>query len=642
MSGPSGTVVNTTHSARKELGLPLERALLQVEQLTVTLDRGGYRRTLVRDVDLLLDQGQTLGIVGESGSGKSLTARAIVGLLPAELHAEGSATYDGAELIGASDRALRSVRGTRISLLLQDPFTMLNPLQTAGAHVAESLSPDTRRDRRTVRDEIGRRLAEVGLGPEVAERYPFQLSGGMRQRVALAAALARDPELLIADEPTTALDVTTQDEVLRLLKDIQQRRGMALILITHDLRVAFSVCDRIQVMYAGSVVEQSPAAQLNSSPAHPYSLGLLLAEPPVTHYLDQLVSIPGNVPQADAVADRCGFADRCRWAQPQCVAAKPPLAVIAAERTSACLRLDEIAGELAHDRDQLESAASIPPPAPTGTPIASLSDVCKTYRTSPLLGRAQSMVALDHVGFTITESESVGLVGETGSGKTTIARSILGLTKPDLGSIKLAGIEASNYRKLSRADRQRVRRFVQVVFQDPYASLNPSLKIGSTLREVLNKRGEVDDVGHEISELLARVGLPASYATRKPAALSGGERQRIAIARALAMRPSLLICDEPVAALDVSAQAQVLELLRSIRRTEGMSMLFITHDLAVVRQMTDRVVVLYHGQIVETGETTAVLDNPQHEYTRRLLNAVPGQSIADDGVSELPASKLGS
>jgi peptide/nickel transport system ATP-binding protein len=493
-----------------------------------------------------------------------------------------------------------------------------------------------------MRNEVGRRLSEVGLGPEVAGRYPFQLSGGMRQRVALAAALARDPEVLIADEPTTALDVTTQAEVLQLLKAIQQRRGMALILITHDLRVAFSVCDQIQVMYAGSVVEHAPARELMTVPAHPYSLSLLLAEPPVDHYVERLMAVPGAVPPADEVARTCAFAARCEWAQPGCTSARPPLRPAGTGRASACIRVDDIHEEIQHRLASQQRATSSPARPEKGAPVASLTDVRKTYRPGRLLRSARAVTALDAVGFDIFAGESVGLVGETGSGKTTIARTILGLTKPDSGAIRLGGIDASSYRALSREQTRQVRRMVQAVFQDPYASLNPALSVGSTLREVLEVRGDCADPQREVADLLGLVGLPSSYRQRRPALLSGGERQRVAIARAIALRPRLLICDEPVAALDVSAQAQVLELLRDLRRRYGMSMLFITHDLSVVRQMTDRIIVLYRGQIVETGGTAAVLGDPQHDYTRQLLEAVPGREAAGGEAQHQPPRDDGS
>lgn len=608
--------------------------LLVIQGLTVTQLRPA--RTLVRDVSLTLGRGQTLGIVGESGSGKSLTARSIVGLLPAGLRAGGSGRFDGIPLIGSSERVYRTLRGPRISLLLQDPFTMLNPLQTAGTHIAESLPAGTSRGRRVRREEVTRRLAEVGLGPEVADRYPFELSGGMRQRVALAAALAGDPELLIADEPTTALDVTTQSEVLSLLRRIQTARGMALILITHDLRVAFSVCDRIQVMYAGSVVERAPAVHLQSGPLHPYSLGLMLSDPPLDRYVDTLRSIPGSVPTPDAVRTSCAFADRCTWAEPECRTSFPPLATVDPDHQSSCRRIGTIRLDLQEAVTHFEQASALPPRPAVGRQLLTVNEVRKSFRSSGLVGRARTATALNGVSLEVGEAESVGLVGETGSGKSTIARSVLGLSSVDSGRIELGGIDISAGRRRSREDLRRLRQLVQVVFQDPYASLNPALSVGDTLGEALSLRDTAsDDPAADdgagpggVAELLGLVGLPAGYADRRPAALSGGERQRVAIARAIAVRPKLLICDEPVAALDVSAQAQVLELLRSIRQRYSMAMLFITHDLSVVRQMADRLVVLYRGEVVETGATASVLDNPQHAYTRRLIAAVPGRQQA--------------
>jgi peptide/nickel transport system ATP-binding protein len=597
--------------------------VLTVTGLSVTARHGERDRTLVRDVSFALNAGQAVGIVGESGSGKTMTARSVLGLLPSGVRARGEITFAGIDLVGASERALRAVRGRRIGLLLQDPFTMLNPLQSAGTHIAESLPRQLRKSRSQARSEVRRRLAEVGLDPGlVARRYPFQLSGGMRQRVALAAAIASDPELLIADEPTTALDVTTQDEVLRLLGDLQRRRGMALLLITHDLRVAFSVCDQVLVMYGGSIMEDAPAGELMAAPEHPYTLGLLLAEPPVSHLVGSLNAIPGNVPSADEVEHTCAFATRCAWQQQQCVAARPALDDAGGSRSTACLRIAEIRGQLRQRRAQLELAVS-PPVPPAGRPVAAISELRKTYRTIGMLGRPQTAAALRGVSFHIAEGESVGLVGETGSGKTTIARCMLGLESPDSGSIKVWDVDVTSYRRLTRADRRRVRRLVQAVFQDPYTSLNPALAVGTTLREALRIRG-VTNLDMEVRQLLSLVGLPAPYARLRPAALSGGERQRAAIARALALQPRLLICDEPVASLDVSVQAQVLELLRDIRRQLAMSMLFITHDLSVVRQMTDRVIVLRGGEIVEIGDTPSVLDSPKHPYTIRLLESLPG------------------
>ncbi|MGW2160533.1 oligopeptide/dipeptide ABC transporter ATP-binding protein [Nonomuraea sp. NPDC001699] len=558
-------------------------------------------RVLVDGVDLTVAAGETVGLVGESGSGKSLTARALVGLLPRGLRAEGSVEVGGTQLVGASERLLRGVRGRRISLLMQDPFAMLNPLRTAGAHIAETLRG------RTSRQEIARRLAEVGIDdPAVAGRYPFQLSGGMRQRVALAAALAGDPELLVADEPTTALDATTQHEILALLRRVQEARGMGVLLITHDLRVAFAVCDRVAVMYAGRVVEQGPGPELASAPAHPYTSGLLGALPSAELTLERLVGIPGAVPRADAVAGVCAFATRCDRVADACTAARPPLRPIGRDRLTACVH--DTAGAA---RPPLREAAL--PAAPAGSePLLHVEDLRKRYGAHTALGG---------VSLHVNPGETVGLVGESGSGKTTLARSVLGLLTPDGGRIRLAGLDVTDRAALDPRERARVHRLVQCVFQDPSTSLNPAMTVGATLAEAIARAAPADRIG--VGELLELVGLPAAYAARRPKALSGGERQRVAIARALAVRPALLICDEPVASLDVSVQAHVLELLRGIGRELGTGMLFITHDLAVVRQVAARTVVLLKGAVVEEGTTSAVLDAPAHDYTRRLVAAVP-------------------
>ncbi|MFJ9895368.1 dipeptide ABC transporter ATP-binding protein [Streptomyces sp. NPDC091280] len=576
-------------------------------------------RTLLRDVGFDIAAGQSLGVVGESGSGKTLTARAVTGVLADGLLAEGDVSFDGIPMLGRPERELRPLRGSRLAMVLQDPFTSLNPLHTVGAHLRESLAPQVRRDRGTAASEVSRRLREVGLDPDtVAGRYPFQLSGGMRQRVAIAAALARDPELLIADEPTTALDVTTQADILALLRRLQADRGMALVIITHDLRVAFSVCDRVLVMYAGSVMEDAPAAALAQAPRHPYSLGLALADPPVSHYVDRLFSLPGQASAADRVADTCAFADRCEWRQDACVGTRPELLPLTGNRASACVRLPEIGDELGARRHRT-AVPGTPPPAPRGAPLLLVSGLTKAYRGT----RSQKSMALRDVSFDVREGESLGVVGESGSGKSTLARCVLGLTSPNKGTIRLDGLDVSDYRRLRPGDLRRVRRLVQVVFQDPYSSLNPRLSIGSALREAIDAG---PDRGRRPADLLERVGLSVAYERRLPGALSGGERQRVAIARALAVRPRLLICDEPVAALDVSVQAQILELLRDVRNAYGTSLILITHDLSVVRQMTDRAIVLRHGELVESGATAALLDSPGHPYTRRLLASIPGEN----------------
>jgi peptide/nickel transport system ATP-binding protein len=475
-----------------------------------------------------------------------------------------------------------------------------------------------------VRAETVRRLAEVGIDdPLVAERYPFQLSGGMRQRVALAAALAKDPELLIADEPSTALDVTTQAEILELLRSVQQARGMGLILITHDLRVAFTTCDRVYVLYAGSVLEVGHAETLEREPLHPYTLGLLLSEPSAERKLGELAAIPGSVPAADDVAGRCPFVPRCRWAQDVCRAGDPPLVAVEADRLSACLRLPDIRAEMGELRDRVLSTAAESAPVEGGW-LAVVDGVVKTFE----VGRGRKVEALKGVSLTIGPGECVGLVGESGSGKTTLGRCFVGLETPTAGRIEIDSIDASDYGALSKDARTRVRHTVQMIFQDPYSTLNPRHTVGRTLTEALRQAGaNARQAGTvAMTELLDRVGLPSSFARRKPEALSGGERQRVAIARALAVEPRLLICDEPVSALDVSVQAQILNLFRTLQAELHISYLFITHDLAVVRQVADRIYVLFKGEVVESGPADEILSQPKHWYTRQLMDSVPGAS----------------
>jgi peptide/nickel transport system ATP-binding protein len=593
--------------------------LLEVRDLRIESRVEGRTRTIVEGMTLAVSRGETIGIVGESGSGKSLTARAIVGLLPDGVWAGGEVLYDGRNLLTLPERRLEELRGTHRGLVLQAPFTMLNPLRRCGRHIDELLRDHAGRrpSRAERRAEAVRRLAEVGIeDPDVVDRYPFQLSGGMRQRVGLAAALARDPELLIADEPSTALDVTTQSEILALLRSLQEQRGMALVLITHDLRVAFSNCDRVYVLYAGSLLEVAAAAEMERLPLHPYTLGLLLSEPAIDRRLAQLTAIPGSVPEHGEIADRCAFSPRCEWAAPACTHGAPPLVPVGEGRVSACVRIDEIRGELRRRRYPSEPESA--PPVPVASdPIVTARSVVKRFGP---------VTALKGVTIEVGSGESVGIVGESGSGKTTLARCLLGLGTPDEGTIEIAGIQAADYGSLPRGERRRLRRTVQMVFQDPYSSLNPALSIGSTLKEALGVAGRPDG---GVGDLLEQVGLPRSYARRKPASLSGGERQRVAIARALAVEPRVLVCDEPVSALDVSVQAQILNLFARLRRELGLSYVFITHDLAVVRQVVDRVYVLYRGEVVESGSVDDVLARPRHPYTVRLIESVPRTDPAE-------------
>ncbi|WP_084464748.1 dipeptide ABC transporter ATP-binding protein [Microtetraspora fusca] len=619
-------------SGRAPVGVQGE-SLLEVTGLRVGVGSDPTLRPLLRGVDLTVARGEAVGLVGESGSGKSMLARSVVQLLPRGLSMDGSITYQGRELVGARGAALRALRGREISLIFQDPFTMLNPTMTCGDQVVELVRDENGRrlTRERRREEVERRLREVGIrDASVADAYPSELSGGMRQRVGIAAALALDPNLVIADEPSTALDVTTQREILRLLRGLQRSRGMGLILITHDLRLAFSMCDRLAVMYAGAVVEVGDARDVAERPIHPYTMGLISSEPPADRRLVRIGAIPGTAARADEHPEDCAFAPRCAWASSRCGAELPVLTPVEPTRSVACLRVDELTVELERARTQMQNAASVEvEQSAAGQSLVRVRELRKTYGSA-----RRQVVALDGVDIDISAGESVGIVGESGSGKSTLAKCLLGLETADAGSVVLDGVDVSDYARLDRRDLATARRTVQMVFQDPQSTLNPSLSIGAVLAEAVRAGGVRDGVPDRVAALMDQVGLPRTLATRKPRALSGGQRQRVAIARALAVNPKLVVCDEAVSALDVSVQAQILNLLNELRSELGISIVFITHDLAVVRQVTDRVYVMRHGAVVEGGPTADVLDRPSHEYTRLLLSAAPSLSADWLGISE--------
>ena len=594
--------------------------LLDLAEVTIRNARSGS--TLVSDVNLSLAQGSALAIVGESGSGKSLLARAILGLLPDGLEADGRIRLDGQEL-GRSARSDARRRGRDIALVMQDPFTILDPLTRAGRQIEESLAVAGGRkvSGSGSRPQVLAALAEVGLDdPAIANRFPHELSGGMRQRVAIAAALAGGPRLLVADEPTTALDASTQRDILRLIRSLQVSRGMGLILITHDLRVAFATCDRTLVLYAGMVMEVRTSKDLAAASAHPYTAALLAAEPDLAR--DRAVlGIPGRVPRAADVVGQCAFADRCAHAVSDCVASRPPLREFMPAQLVACHRAGEV--DLQAPLEAPADPVTAGPLPDIGTPLLRVSGLSKRFGSG-----SKGVTALDAVDLSIGAGEGVALVGESGSGKSTLARCLVGLAAHDSGSIWVDGLGTVKPNQGSRKALLAYRRTVQMIFQDPYASLSPARSIGATIAESVRVRDPVRPraaLRHEVADLLKHVGLPPGYAARRPVALSGGERQRAAIARALAMRPRLLICDEPVSAVDVSVQAQIVTLLRSLRDRDGIALLFITHDLAVVPQIAARTVVLFRGRVVEEGPTARVLRAPAHAYTRALTAAVPGR-----------------
>ncbi|GGF44428.1 ABC transporter ATP-binding protein [Aliidongia dinghuensis] len=520
--------------------------VLAVEDLSIALPPGGDRALAVEGVSLAIRPGEALCVVGESGSGKSMIANAVMGLLPRP-HVRptaGRILFEGRDLLDLSEAALRELRGRRIGMIFQEPMTALNPIMRIGDQIAEVYQSHMRIGRRECRERVLADLADVGL-PDPArliDSYPFRLSGGQRQRVMIAAALALEPALLIADEPTTALDVTTQAQILKLVRDLQRRRGMALLFITHDFGVVAEVADRVAVMQRGRLVEEGPARDVLDRPSHPYTRQLIAA-------------IPHGRP-----------AERCQ--------AEAPV----------LLELDRLG---------------------------------KTYP----LPKGRTFTALNDVSLMLRKGETLGIVGESGSGKSTIGRCVVGLTQPTSGRVLFEGVDIS---KLNARGMKPYRGRIQMVFQDPYASLNPRHRIGTAVTTGMVMQGVPRAKARErAAELLALVGLGAEALDRYPHEFSGGQRQRIGIARALAMEPDLLVADEPVSALDVSVQAQVLELFAEVRRKFDLGLLFITHDLRVAAQMCDRVAVMRAGELVEYGEAAEVLHRPRHAYTQALVAAVP-------------------
>ncbi|NII68223.1 ATP-binding cassette domain-containing protein [Microbacterium ulmi] len=556
---------------------------------------------LVRGVDIAVEPGQTTAIVGESGSGKSLTARALVGLVPAGVRVRGSLALDGAAHDLAADgpgtgRHWRRLRGEAISLLLQDPFTSLSPVHTIGRQIHGALSLTRAR---VSAEDVATRLAEVGLGERVLRQYPHELSGGMRQRVAIVLALASDPAVLVADEPTTALDSITQSEILALIDRLRASRRMGVLLISHDLGVVADHAARVLVMSAGSIVERGAVADVLAHPVHPYTRGLLAAAPhPGSRpyegppwLLDPGIVLPAG-------ADFGSYADaetlRSRPAPVLVPVGGRPGHEVGIHGAGAAVVVDAQTG--------VPTRASHAAPA---APVAGQEGGQALLRVEGLVVHRGGREVLHGVDLDVPRGAIVGLVGQSGSGKTSLARAIVGLEEASAGSITWQ----------ATPDGRRGR--VQMVFQDPAGTLNPALSIRRTLSEAIRAARGAASVTPEV--LLETVGLPAALLSRRPAALSGGQRQRVAIARAIATAPDLLVCDEPVSALDLSVQAQILALLARLRDDAGHTLLFISHDLAVVAQLCDHVVVLNEGVVVESGPTSRVLTEPADPYTRRLL-----------------------
>lgn len=607
----------------------MAESVLRVEALKTSIDLGHARLRAVDGIDLDLRRGETLAVVGESGCGKSMAALSMLRLLPDSARIDsGSATLDGMDVLRLPESAMRDVRGRRIGIIFQEPGTSLNPVMTVGDQITEVLRRHSLRkgDHRTRATEL---LADVGI-PEPARRlgeYPFQLSGGMKQRVMIAMALAADPDILIADEPTTALDVTIQAQVLDLLRDLQTMRGMSILLITHDLGIVARMAHRVAVMYAGQIVEIADRERFFGNPSHPYSRKLFAALPG-PEAKGQLAVIRGQVPALTAQFSHCRFADRCDLASAACRDGEPRLLPLDPSSPESHRVRCVMAGR-SMDFSAAASAGSVPnshvlSELAAGA-VLEVRDLAVHFPIRKgLLARARGSVkAVDGVSFELRAGKTLALVGESGCGKTTVGKSILRLVEPTAGGVRFDGVDLLG---LSEREMRKRRSDLQIIFQDPYASLNPRMRIAEILGEgiaTLDHTAIKSGLERRIGELLEQVGLPQDAGRRYPHEFSGGQRQRIAIARALAVRPRLIVCDEPTSALDVSVQAQILNLLRTLQRELGLSYLFITHNIAVVEYLAHDVAVMYLGRIVEKGAAGDVLRNPRHPYTRGLLASVP-------------------
>jgi glutathione transport system ATP-binding protein len=598
--------------------------LLEVTDLRISIPTEAGLIEAVRGVSFSMQARDTLGVVGESGSGKTMLALAAMGLVPGSAKVSGSIRLDGRELLDCTPAQWRSIRGARVSMVFQDPMTALNPMYKVGWQVAECIRLHERVSKSAAWRRAADLLGEVGLPQpaQLAHRYPHELSGGMRQRVVIAMAIANSPQLIIADEPTTALDVTVQALILDTLRTLRDQTGAALMLISHDLGVLAEIAERIMVMYAGRGMEIGSARNVFSDPRVPYTAGLLASLPPVDRRTERLAAIPGVPPTGIGYGAGCAFAPRCPLAAEPC-AADPPLLPVAPGHLAACHFAGQVMAppqpEASYPPAPAVPAAAVLTAEPD-TAVVTVRDLTKNYRVRGSGFRSYATVhAVSGISLDLEPGRCLGLVGESGCGKSTVARLLMRLEQPTSGSIKLASTELTG---LDDGALRPFRRDMQMVFQDPYSSLNPRLSVGEIVGEPLTVHKIPGRTGR-VRELLAAVGLDPDAAVRFPSEFSGGQRQRIGIARALALEPRVMILDEPVSALDVSIQASVLNLLRDLQRERDLAYLFISHDLAVIRQMADEIAVMHLGLIVEQGPAEAVCEHPAHPYTAALLSAVP-------------------
>jgi peptide/nickel transport system ATP-binding protein len=601
---------------------------LQAHELTITARLGGAFVPVINALSFDLAPGKILGLVGESGAGKTMIGRGLAQLLPRGFSITGgSLRFDGEDLATMAPARRRALLGRSIAFIPQAPMTALNPVRTIGAQFDEHLARAGQRSPKERREHALAMLAAARLprGDELLAQYPHQLSGGMCQRVLIASAFASHPRLVIADEPTTALDVTMHAPILQLIADMQRKHGTAVIFITHDLRLAAQLCDEVIVMYAGRALESGPARTVLSKPAHPYTRCLQLANPSLSAGRRVLHVMPEQMPSLRQLQDMtgCRFAPRCPLATGECRRIEPPNAEIGPGHFAACLHVSGATGI-----DTAKTTSGAPPSA--GRHVLEVKSLSKIYRMSRgLLGGGATVTAVEDASFAICENEFVALVGESGSGKSTIAKLLVGLEQPSRGRIVFNGEDMTD-----PALRERARQAgsLQMVFQDPQSSLNPRRRVARIVTQAMeagSRHASWEERRERAAALLAEVGLAGDFGGRLPGQLSGGQRQRINIARALCHLPKLLIADEIVSGLDVSIQAQLLNLLARLRDELGFAMLFISHDLSVVRHLCSRVLVMYRGEIVEQGPIDDVFVNPQHPHTQALLSSVPPDEPAE-------------
>jgi peptide/nickel transport system ATP-binding protein len=608
--------------------------MLNIEDLKVALDADAGLVRAIDGLSLAIRRGETFALVGESGCGKSMTALALMRLLPDNGSVtDGRIEVEGHDVLALPEASMRAVRGGRIGMIFQEPATSLNPVMRVGDQIVEAIESHTDLRGEAARAKAIEWLRRVGI-PEPERRideYPFRLSGGQKQRVMIAMTLACEPDFLIADEPTTALDVTIQAQILELLRQLQREQGMGLLLITHDLAVVSGMAQRVALMYAGQIVEVADAAEFFSAPRHPYARALLRALPDTAKRGGELAAIGGTVPPLWQEFAGCRFAPRCEHALPACHETLPEMERVGGTRVR-CLLYRE-GGRPPGDWIGAEPVVAPPPPVELGgQPLLQVRDLSVRFaiRRGLLQRAAGAFLAVDKVSFDIPAGRTLALVGESGCGKTTTGKAIVQLLRHQAVIGGQALFEGQDLFSLQGEALRQARRAVQIVFQDPFGSLDPRMRVLEILEEgLIALRPELDAATRRerLHTLVDRVGLRRDALQRYPHEFSGGQRQRIAIARALAVEPRLIVCDEPTSALDVSVQAQILNLLRELQRDTGVSYLFITHNIGVVEYVADRIAVMQRGRIEEEGSVERVLGAPQTAYTRTLLAAVPRISV---------------